>query len=339
MTDKVLQALTQTLAAGKNGELFTVISGENAGVKAFFAGETEVFSDDAFGQFFRDMRAGGIKHGSRISTEKGDIFCEVVKTVPRLCICGCGHVSMALAKIGALLGFKVTVIDEREEFANADRFPEADQIYCCDFGEGLDRFAGGENDYFVIVTRGHAHDRFCLERILAGSYAYCGMIGSRTKTQILFEDMLKHGYTKEQLDSVYTPIGLMIGAETPAEIAVAIAAEIVQVKASFGSDSAWDRDMLDAVAGVKRPAALTVIVQRIGSTPRGAGSRMLVYEDSSIVGTIGGGKSEGDAIAIGAEVALSGKNGMYHCSMDSKSAAGLGLICGGEIDVFIEKIN
>ena len=164
--------------------------------------------------------------------------------------------------------------------------------------------------------------------------------GDGPDTEMLFEDMEKHGYTREQLDSVYTPIGLAIGAETPAEIAVAIAAELVQVKASFGSDSAWDKPMLEAVAGLgDKPAALTVIIKREGSTPRGAGSRMLVYEDGSIVGTIGGGKSEADAMAMAGDVLQGGATGMYHCAMNNKDAAGLGLICGGEIDVFIEKIN
>ena len=339
MTDKVLLQLTEALSKGKNGELYTIIDGDDAGSKAFFARDVAEFSDEGLEDFFRKLHNSHPKHGTRLSSEYGDIFCEVVKPLPRLCICGGGHVSLALSRVCALLGFAVTVIDEREEFANKQRFPEADQIYCCDFGTGLERFHGGDNDYFVIVTRGHSQDRFCLERILQGHYAYCGMIGSRTKTQILFEDMLKHGYTKEQLDSVYTPIGLMIGAETPAEIAVAIAGEIVQVKASFGSDSAWDKDMLEAVAHLDRPAALAVIIQRIGSTPRGAGARMLVYDDGSIVGTVGGGKSEAEAMEMAGNVIRGGAAGMYHCSMDNKEASTLGLICGGEIDVFIEKIS
>ena len=341
MTDKVLLALTKALSDGKNGDLLTVINGEKAGAKAFFARDVEVFSEDGLADFFRGIRKSHPQHGVELDTEHGGVFCEVVKSLPRLCILGGGHVSLALSKIAAMIGFKVTVVDEREEFANKERFPEADQVYCCDFGEGLDRFHGGDNDYFVIVTRGHSFDRFCVERILSdGRYAYCGMIGSRTKTKLLFEDMEKHGYTREQLDSVYTPIGLAIGAETPAEIAVAIAAELVQVKASFGSDSAWDKPMLEAVAGLgDKPAALTVIIKREGSTPRGAGSRMLVYEDGSIVGTIGGGKSEADAMAMAGDVLQGGATGMYHCAMNNKDAAGLGLICGGEIDVFIEKIN
>ena len=341
MPDEVLTTLAASLFDGRNGELYTIVNGDEAGAKAFFSHDVECFSDEGLGDFFRELRKSDPRHGSRIQSEYGDVFCELVKPLPRLCICGGGHVSLALTKIGALLGFAVTVIDDREEFANKERFPEADQIYCCDFGEGLDRFHGGDNDYFIIVTRGHSCDRFCLERILTdGRYAYCGMIGSRSKTKVLFDDMLQHGYTKEQLDSVYTPIGLSIGAETPAEIAVSVCAELVQVKASYGSDSSWDKSMLEAVAGLgDKPAALTVIVKREGSTPRGAGSRMLVYEDGSIVGTIGGGKSEADAMDMALEVLRGGENGMYHCSMDNKDAAGLGLICGGEIDVFIERIN
>ncbi|NLF80633.1 MAG: xanthine dehydrogenase, partial [Clostridia bacterium] len=219
------------------------------------------------------------------------------------------------------------------------RFPWADEVLCGDFPGCIGRFQGGENDYYVVVTRGHAHDRHCLEQILRGPYIYCGMIGSRTKNQIIFDYMLKHGFSEQQIKSVYAPIGLMIGSHTPAEIAVDIAAQLVQVRAQQGSDSAWDRTFIKALAELTQPAAMALIIRRSGSTPRGPGSRMLIYSDGSIVGSVGGGASEGKAIQIGQEVIKSGKSGLYHCVMTSKNAAEEGLICGGELDIFIERID
>ena len=339
MQDLILKQLVEELRAGINGEIYTLISGDFAGEKAYF-GKKTCYSNPEFRTFFEGLRTKNPKHGEQIITDEGNVFCEIVKAAPRLCICGGGHVSLELAHIAARLGFAITVIDEDPRFGSRERFPMAKNVYCCSFGEALDQFGGGDNDYFVIVSRGHQYDRFCLEQILKKRYAYLGMIGSRTKTKVLFANMLENGYTQQQLDSVYTPIGLMIGAETPAEIAVAIAAEIVQIKAGFGTDSVWEPNLLAAVAALDRPAAMAVIIRREGSTPRGPGARMLVYEDGNIVGTIGGGGSEAEAIRIAQEI-ISGDSGsgLYHCNMNSKDAEALGLVCGGEIDVFIEKIN
>jgi len=339
MGDLILKQLADELRAGSNGEIYTLIDGEFAGEKAYF-GEKTIYSKPEFQVFFDDLRKDNPRHGQQIASEAGDVFCEIVKAAPRLCICGGGHVSLELAHIASRLGFAITVIDEDPRFGSRERFPMAKEVYCCSFGDALEKFGGGYNDYFVIVSRGHQYDRFCLEQILHKRYAYVGMIGSRTKTRVLFADMLQHGYTQTQLDEVYTPIGLMIGAETPAEIAVAIAAEIVEVKSAFGTDSVWEPNLLAAVAKMDRPAAMAVIIRREGSTPRGPGARMLVYEDGSIVGTIGGGGSEAEAIRIAQEIIRDEtRPGLYHCNMNNDDAQALGLVCGGEIDVFIEQIN
>ena len=338
MTDLILKQLATELNNGFNGELYTLVSGDFAGKKAYF-GKEKSYSNLQLQPFFDQLFAENPSHGQRLTSVMGDVFCEVVKAAPRLCICGGGHISLELAHIASRLGFAVTIIDEDPRFGSIERFPMAKHVYCCPFGEALAEFGGGENDYFVIVTRGHQQDRFCLEQILQKRYAYVGMIGSRSKTKVLFANMLENGYTKDKLDSVYTPIGLMIGAETPAEIAVAIAAEIVEIKASFGTDSVWEPALLNAISNLDRPAALAVIIRREGSTPRGSGARMLVYADGNIVGTIGGGGSEAEAIRIAKEIIKGQTNcGIYHCNMNNQDAESLGLVCGGEIDVFIEQI-
>jgi xanthine dehydrogenase accessory factor len=338
MKNQVLQALSGSLFSGKSGELYTVITGELAGAKAYFSADAAC-ADPALADLLPELRRSQPCHGELIESNAGQVFCERVKPLPRLCICGGGHISLPLSQIGVLLGFSVTVIDDREEFANSERFPHADEVLCGDFLSCIGRFQGGENDYFVVVTRGHAHDRHCLEQILPGPYVYCGMIGSRTKNQIVFDYMLQHGFSEEQIKSVYAPIGLMLGGQTPAEIAVDIAAQLVQVRAAHGSDSAWDRTLIKAITELDRPSALAVIIRRSGSTPRGPGSRMLVYSDGSIVGSVGGGSSEGEAIVYAKQVIKSGESGLYHCVMTSKNAALEGLICGGELDIFIERIN
>ena len=99
----------------------------------------------------------------------------------RLILCGAGHVSLELAHIASRLDFEIVVIDDRPEFASRDRFPMAGQVVCAPFLEALDALGSRESDYYVILTRGHAHDRDCLEHVLRGKYAYAGMIGSRTK--------------------------------------------------------------------------------------------------------------------------------------------------------------
>jgi len=338
MKDQVMQALYGSLFGGKSGELYTVIEGPQAGAKAYFGGEIACVPPE-LAERFAALRQNRPAHGEIAESGMGPVFCEQVKPLPRLCICGGGHISLPLSQIGVLLGFSVTVIDDRQEFANAERFPWADEVLCGDFPGCIARFQGGENDYFVVVTRGHAHDRHCLEQILPGPYIYCGMIGSRTKNQIIFDYMREHGFSEQQIKSVYAPIGLMIGGNTPAEIAVDIAAQLVKVRAEHGSDSAWDRTFIKALAELTQPAALAVIIRRSGSTPRGPGSRMLVYADGSIVGSVGGGASEGEAIQIGKKVIASGQSGLYHCVMTSKNAAEEGLICGGELDIFIERIG
>lgn len=152
----------------------------------------------------------------------------------RLILCGGGHVSLEVAHIARRLEFELVIIDDRPEFASRDRFPMAGQVVCAPFLEALDALGSRESDYYVILTRGHAHDRDCLEHVLRGKYAYAGMIGSRTKVAAVKAALEAAGIAREILDGVHSPIGLPIGAQTPAEIAVSIAAELVQERPAGG---------------------------------------------------------------------------------------------------------
>ena len=146
----------------------------------------------------------------------------------RLILCGGGHVSLELAHVASRLEFEVIVIDDRVEFANVARFPMAAQVICAPFLEALEALGSRADDYYAILTRGHAFDRECLEHVLRGKYAYVGMIGSRTKVAAVRQALEGAGFSREILDIVHAPIGLPIGGQTPAEVAVSVAAQLIQ---------------------------------------------------------------------------------------------------------------
>lgn len=152
---------------------------------------------------------------------------EELEPPPVLLVCGGGHVALPLAEIGKTLGFEVVVIDDRPSFANQARFPGAHRVICGAFGEVLADLPIDERTYAVIVTRGHRQDMVCLRRLMGGRAGYLGMIGSRLRVAAIRKSLRDEGTPAEMLGRLHSPIGLDIGAETPAEIAVAILAEIV----------------------------------------------------------------------------------------------------------------
>jgi len=161
-----------------------------------------------------------------------EVFIEPILTPPTLYLFGGGHISLPLAKIGKLLGFKIVVIDDRAEFANADRFPEADVILADDFTKTFPKLKIDKSSYIVIVTRGHQYDDMVVEWAVGTKAKYIGMIGSKAKTKAIFSHLQAKGIAKGLLDRVHAPIGLEIHAQTPEEIAVSILAEIVMVRRS-----------------------------------------------------------------------------------------------------------
>jgi len=161
-----------------------------------------------------------------------EVFIEPILTPPTLYLFGGGHISLPLAKMGKLLGFKIAVIDDRAEFASADRFPEADVLLAEDFTKSFPRLKIDKSSYIVIVTRGHQHDELVLEWAVGTPAKYIGMIGSKTKVEAIFSHLLAKGISKEQLDRVHAPVGLKINAQTPEEIAVSILAEVIKVRRS-----------------------------------------------------------------------------------------------------------
>ncbi len=161
---------------------------------------------------------GMVEHGIRISA------------TPKLLIVGGGHIGRILAQMAVPLGFCVTILDDRQQFANADRFPPPITPVAGDIAGVLEEWPIDGNTYIVIVTRGHKHDETALRCVIGSSARYIGMIGSRRKIGVIFDDLKNQGVADSQIARVHAPIGLEIGAVTAEEIALSIAAELVSVR-------------------------------------------------------------------------------------------------------------
>jgi xanthine dehydrogenase accessory factor len=166
----------------------------------------------------------------RVKERFGDprLLFEISRPPLELIICGGGHVGQAIAKVAALLDFKITVIDDRAEFSSREKFPDPGvRLMTDDFTEGLRSLKVTRATHVVIVTRGHKHDEICLREVIEKPARYIGMIGSRRRATTIREHIRREGVAAEHLRRVHSPIGLDIGAMTPEEIALAIMAEIV----------------------------------------------------------------------------------------------------------------
>lgn len=162
------------------------------------------------------------------------LFLEPVIPLPQLVIAGAGHVGRAVAHLGNLLDFEVTVIDDRPEFANKENIPGADYIIVDEIARAITKFPVGPDTYLVIVARGHHHDAEALRECIASEAAYIGMIGSARKVKLMREKFLERGWAREeQFERVHAPIGLDIGSKTVEEIALSIAAQLVQVRSQI----------------------------------------------------------------------------------------------------------
>ncbi|MYD73990.1 MAG: hypothetical protein F4Y11_07065 [Chloroflexi bacterium] len=164
-----------------------------------------------------------------------EILVEVVEPAATLLVVGGGHVGLAVGQLGAMLGMEVAIIDDREDYANEDRFPYEANVICGDFGEELERFPITANTYIVLVSRGHKVDELALRSVAERGAGYVGMIGSKRRTRTVLQHLAEEGIEPQALDKVFTPIGLDIGAETPEEIAVSVLGEIILVRRGGGA--------------------------------------------------------------------------------------------------------
>lgn len=265
-----------------------------------------------------------------------DFFFQPLCVKPQLLICGGGHVAYHTARLGHSLDFAVTVMDDREEFANEARFPFA-RVLCAPFTESMGKVTGSKNHYFVITTRGHSWDSYCLEQALQLESAYVGMIGSHRKVAYVMTQMRRAGIPENKLEKVYSPIGLNIGAVTPAEIAISIAAQLVQVRSEKNSGVYVGDDVIDSIINGQARTIVTILNQ-MGSSPRGVGAVMAVCHDGSIRGTVGGGEAEQKAIDLAMQL-KPGESRKFHYDMTAKTASQMGMVCGGHVDLLLEALE
>lgn len=270
------------------------------------------------GSLYQRALAAVLAQESDVTLLRPEWFCPQ----PKLVICGGGHVAQAVAAMAAQLDFYTKVIDDRPEIMTRENFPTAEEVICDDY-ENLTKYMEPGGCY-VVVTPFHRADYRCVSSILASDYAYLGMIGSRRKVNAALEKLREDGFSEEQVGSIFAPIGLPIGAVTPAEIALSILAQIIQEKNKTHAASA-DRSLLE----VREKGVLCVITAKHGSAPRGVGSMMFVGENS-VLGSIGGGESEFLAIRRARE---SSHVHVETYRLDHGGSEGLDMVCGGTIDV------
>jgi xanthine dehydrogenase accessory factor len=170
-----------------------------------------------------------------------ELFVEVQRRPPTLIVVGAGHVAQPLVSLGKLIDFEVVVIDDRPQYANPERFPQADRVIAAPLRPTLCDWPIDADTFIVLVTRGHSHDVECLLEVLDSPARYIGMIGSKRRVRAVF-DLLEQeqGIPREKFDRVYAPIGLDIGGESPAEIGVAIIAEVIKVYRGGRAESLSD---------------------------------------------------------------------------------------------------
>jgi len=235
----IIARVNKLMERGEPICLATVIASKNpriaVGGKAIVMGDGSMEGNLGTGKLdlrLRDLALTSLKEKKcrAIDIEDGvRVFFDVLSSENRLLVCGAGHIAVPLARFAREVGFKVSVLDDRADFANSMRFPDCDVI-TEEFSIALRDFPITLSTYVVVITRGHEHDADCLLEILQKDTAYIGLIGSRRRVRFVLEMLEKKGIPKNRLQEVFTPIGTPIGAESPGEIALSIAAELVCVR-------------------------------------------------------------------------------------------------------------
>lgn len=228
------------LDEGQKGSLLTLVMGSENKVGTIVHGLAttagEIVGDISLPGIKRDKVMALAAESSVVRTEAFDGAFMLVEPAQPVCtayLFGAGHVARSTAAVAAMVGFRVSVADDREEYANRERFRDASEIRVLEsFHHAFSGVSIGGEDLVVILTRGHLHDKTVLAQALNMDAGYIGMIGSRKKRDAIYAALLNEGFSQADIDRVHSPIGLSIGAETPEEIAVSIVAEMIRHRAN-----------------------------------------------------------------------------------------------------------
>lgn len=280
--------------------------------------------------------ADGIFETGIYDTENGSAFVERLAVSDRLIICGAGTVGQEVIKLGRQLGLKVVVLEDRKEFADNAKQLGADMVLCMAFDKAFEQLEQKESDYYVVVTREHQFDKVCIRKILHRRKAYVGMMSSRNRAAVLKNDLREEGYSEECISTLHSPIGINIKAETPAEIAVSIMAEIIRCRNSRAKTEGYKDELLNAILSESpEKRILAAIVKRTGSAPRDIGAKMLIYEDGGYIGSVGGGWIEAGVLKQAREMFLTDKKySIYETDKASENA----VMCGGYETIYLEMV-
>jgi xanthine dehydrogenase accessory factor len=184
-----------------------------------------------------------------------DVFVEPVLPIPHAFIFGAGHISKSLSKVATLAGFATVIVDNREAFANRERFPEAAEVHAEEYEEIFPKLAINESSYVIIVTRGHRDDMRVLKLAMGTQARYISMIGSKRKVINVIRELEREGVPRAAFERIHAPMGLDIGAISPEEIAIAVAAEMIAVRRNAASN--WRALSMSIYAGDSVPAVLS----------------------------------------------------------------------------------
>ena len=361
-TEIIMKELIQILEGLERDSLnmvLTVVGPELTGEKCLLADGKLLWESEQGGFFAEHLaEAAALTRNGICPLEGKQVLCERVSFEKKLVVCGAGHVGQQVIRIGRMLEMEVTVLEDREEFAGKAREAGAQKVLCGSYTDCMKQVRGSDDSYFVVLTHGHRCDRDCVQAALEKKHAYVGMIGSRRHGEIVKESLAAGGMAPELLDELHTPIGLSIGAQTPSEIAVAIMAEMIAVKSSSGSEEGFTKEIVRALLervtaekgqseeeGKDNPpfvfAVLATIADRQGSAPRKAGTKMAVFPDGTIAGTIGGGS--GEARAIQAALDLLARRAVRPEMIHEIMLAGPDdrdrMVCGGEMRILLEPVT
>ena len=298
-------------------------------------------------EVYRTVRAGG--PAALPFEADGETYIRNFTPPERLVLLGCGNIGQALCRYGADLGFSVTAVDERPDFANYTQMPEASEILCDSFPNAIAQLGITPYDYVCVITRGHRCDADCLRAILPGTFPkYLGMIGSKRRVALLLRQLETEGFARSDLERIHAPIGLAINALTVKEIAISVVAELIACRRAeldrrsrdkFLTEESINQELLEFLACDESPKALLLVYDTVGSTPVKSGAMMAVDRLGRTVGTIGGGCSEN--AVLGDARRIIGTHGCKCVTVDMSNdlAAEEGMVCGGRMKVLIEDVS